>query len=163
MGKKSNSKDKTEVKQLSPFDIIKMMFTDKEQFDSLSSLMLEKNFFIVNRMFAIKYPFQANCFNLLKTNRAEAMKSWEIFMLQHERHGSVPYFIYTKGSKRSSEAKEKKSQFAKPNLEEYAKHYNMSKKDIQDLIEFDPEDLKKELARFSKMMNPTISSTKPKK
>lgn len=159
MGKKSNSSE-TKVKQLSPFDIIKMMFTVKEAFDSLSSLMLERNFFIVNRMFAIKYPFQANCFNLLRANKAQAMKSWEMFMLLHEQHGRVPYFIYTKGSKKASETKEKNSKFTKVELDDYAKYYKLSKKDIQDLAEMYPDELKKDLSRFSKMMNPTITTKK---
>lgn len=154
--------------KLSPFDIIKMMFSTDGEFEKLSNLTLEKNYFIINRVFAIKYPFQAECFNNLKAPTAEVVRAWRQFLVSKEGSGKVPYFVYTKGSKRSSESKEVKSEIKESSLKEYAGHYSLSLKDVHDMTYFFYDDMLAEIKRFEKMMSAVeqskmIQQTKIKK
>ena len=94
-------------KAIGPYDIIKLMFTDLQGFDKLSNTMLERNAFMINRIFAIQFPAQAQCFNNSKINSADVVRSWRLFAVKTLGFGKVPGFVYTKGAKKSSELKEK--------------------------------------------------------
>ena len=82
MARKKKDESQEEIKKpkaIGPFDIIKLMFTDKESFDNLSDYMLSKHFFMINRIMAIQFPLQAQCFNKLNINEAQVIRSWQFF------------------------------------------------------------------------------------
>lgn len=126
-------------KKISPFDIINMMFTRKEEFNQLSDLTLANNYFMINRVFSIKYPIQGQLFNNLDINKAEVIKCWQKFLTTYENPNRVPYFVYTKGSKRSSEEQSTTINIKKQDILDYAKKYNLSIKDVEDIILFNRE------------------------
>lgn len=150
-------------KEISPFDIIKYMFTDDEAFNKLTKLQLERNYFIINRIFSIKYPLQAQVFNQNGINQSEVLKIWKDFLNKVEGSGRVPGFCFTKGSKRSSEeAASSKKKLTRARIVEYAKHYNLSLKDLDDVYEFFPNEFEVEVNRFEKMMKDCSIVTKTK-
>lgn len=137
-----------------PFDIINMMFTNATEFNKLSNAILDKSFFIINRVFAIKYPLQASIFNKNGINSAEVVKSWARFIVSKEGYGKVPYFVYTKGAKKSEDTKEKSIQISKELKNEYCKRYKLSYKDFDDLMEFFKDKFIQDIKRYETIINP---------
>lgn len=122
------------AKALSPFDIITLMFTNINEFNTLTDTILDKNFFIINRVFSIKYPLQATVFNKLGINTAQVIKAWANFIVSKEGYGRVPYFVYTKGAKKSKETTIKKTDnISTDSILEYCKRYHISLKDYNNL------------------------------
>ena len=154
MVKKKETVEKLKtVKPVGPYDIIQMMFTNKEKFDKLTDIILDKNFFIINRACAIKYPLQAALFNKTQINTAGVIKSWRNFLTTKEGFGKVPYFIYTKGSKKTTEAKVKKSDnIDKDTIKKYCKRYHISLKDYNNIKSFFSDELTEDVKRYSKLI-----------
>lgn len=142
------------VKPVGPYDIIQMMFTNKEKFDKLTDIILDKNFFIINRACAIKYPLQAALFNKTRINTAGVIKSWRNFLTTKEGFGRVPYFIYTKGAKKITEAKIKKTDnIDKEMIKMYCKRYHISLKDYDNLKSFFNDELIEDVKRYTKLIS----------
>ena len=142
------------VKAIGPYDIIQMMFTKQDQFDKLTDVILDKNFFIINRALSIKYPLQGSLFNSIHINRAQVIKSWRNFIVSKEGYGKVPYFIYTKGAKKTSETVSKKTDnLDKESINEYCKRYHISLKDFNSLKQFFYDELINDVKRYSKLIS----------
>ena len=151
--KETVEKPKT-VKPVGPYDIIQMMFTNRDKFDKLTDIILDKNFFIINRACAIKYPLQAALFNRLHINTAGVIKSWRNFLTTKEGFGRVPYFIYTKGAKKTTEAKIKKTDnIDKETVKEYCKRYHITLKDYENLKLFFNDELIEDVKRYQKLIS----------
>lgn len=136
MARKKKDESQEEIKKpkaLGPFDIIKLMFTDKESFDNLSDYMLSKHFFMINRIMAIQFPLQAQCFNKLNINEAQVIRSWQFFATSKCGYGRVPSFVYTKSGK---------SSFVDPdNIDKdlkiaYCLHYDTTMTELNDMLYF---------------------------
>ena len=106
MAKKKEQKTEKMVKPkaIGPYDIVKMMFTNVAEFDKLSNSILSRNFFMINRIMSIQYPLQAQCFNNLHVNNADAVKCWKNFIVSKLGYGKVPGFVFTKGAKANATA-----------------------------------------------------------
>lgn len=137
--------------EIGPLDIIKMIFTDKPAFDSLSNLILSKHFYIINRRFAIKYPLQAECFNNLKINPGEVIRAWANFLILKEGYGKIPGFLYTRGIQKIKKKQDEKQNIPSEELKQYAKYYNLSLKDVNDLKLFSFDKLKEDIKRLQEM------------
>lgn len=141
-------------KTLSPFDIITLIFTNIEEFNNLSDTILDKNFFIINRVFSIKYPLQAAIFNKLTINTAQVIRAWSRFILMHEKYGRVPYFVYTKGAKKSKETVIKKTDnISADTVCEYCKRYHITLKDYNNLKTLYNDDLITDVKRYEKIIS----------
>lgn len=136
MARKKKDESQEEIKKpkaIGPFDIIKLMFTDKESFDNLSDYMLSKHFFMINRIMAIQFPLQAQCFNKLNINEAQVIRSWQFFATSNCGYGRVPSFVYTKSGK---------SSFVDPdNIDKdlkiaYCLHYDTTMTELNDMLYF---------------------------
>lgn len=136
MARKKKDESQEEIKKpkaIGPFDIIKLMFTDKESFDNLSDYMLSKHFFMINRIMAIQFPLQAQCFNKLNINEAQVIRSWQFFATSKCGYGRVPSFVYTKSGK---------SSFVDPdNIVKdlkiaYCLHYDTTMTELNDMLYF---------------------------
>ena len=133
--KSENTEEIKKPKAISPFDIIKMMFTDVNSFNNLSNLILAKNFFMINRILSIMFPMQAQCFNNIDINQAEVIRAWQKFVTTKMGYGRVPGFVYTKGAKAAQELT-KSNDISKEDKELYCKHYQISLKDFDDMLYF---------------------------
>lgn len=130
------------------------MFTNKEKFDKLTNVILDKNFFIINRACAIKYPLQAALFNKTQINTSSVIKSWRNFLTTKEGFGRVPYFIYTKGAKKATESKIKKTDnIDKETIKKYCKRYHISLRDYDNLKSFFNDELIEDVNRYSKLIS----------
>lgn len=139
----------------SPFDIINLIFTNYNEFNKLSDIILEKNFFIINRVFSIKYPQQAHIFNKLNINKAKVIKYWAYFITSKEGYGKVPYFIYTKGAKKQNEINKNKTNFNvdKNIICEYCKRYHINLKDFNNLKSLYQDELLEDIKKYEKLIS----------
>lgn len=153
--KKTNTTvDAEKPKAIGPYDIITMMFTNFEEFNKLTDTILDKNFFLINRVFSIKYPLQAAMFNKTNINTAQVIKSWALFISNKEGYGKVPYFVYTKGVKKSSETTNKtKDKLDKSLICEYCKRYNITLKDFNALFSLFYDELIIDIKRYEKLIS----------
>lgn len=152
--KKKENTEEQEVKKpktIGPFDIINMMFTKPDEFNKLSNLLLSKNFFMINRVFSIQFPLQAAVFNKLNINTADVIRCWQNFLTK-QYGNKVPFFVYTKGLKKTTELQED-IEIPKDIKESYCKHYNLSLKDFDDLLYFDRTKVLDDIKIFTNNMN----------
>ena len=140
---------------MSPFDIINLIFTNYNEFNKLSDIILDKNFFIINRVFSIKYPEQSQFFNKLSINKAKVIRYWAYFITAKEGYGKVPYFVYTKGAKKQNENNKTKSIFNidKNIIYEYCKRYNINLKDFENLKSLYQNELLEDIKRYEKLIS----------
>jgi hypothetical protein len=86
------------------FDFVKIMFTKRDQFDKIKNHNKKRHYFMINRFFAIKFPGNANMFNINGINGAAVVESWSLVAM---RFKSVPSWWYTKTKKANTTAKDK--------------------------------------------------------
>lgn len=86
------------------FDFVKIMFTKRGQFDKIKNNSKRRHHFMINRFFAIKFPGNANMFNINGINGAAVVESWSLVAT---RFNSVPGWWYTKTKKAKKNTKEK--------------------------------------------------------
>lgn len=126
-----------------------MVFGTEQEFNMLTTIDKEKNFFIFNRMMGIKFPKQANYFNSQDVNKSDVITFWRGFILA-KYNGSYPKFLYTK-----SKGKDAAKYWEPNNKEEYKKYlefYNYTRKDFQDASILDLEGTKKSFKEFQNML-----------
>jgi len=78
------------------FDFVKIMFTKPDQYNNIKNHSKKRHHFMINRFFAIKYPSNANLFNLNGINGGNVVESWAMFA---QRFKGVPRWFYTKTKK----------------------------------------------------------------
>lgn len=133
------------------FDVSKKMFTDINEFNKLSDNVLNRNFFMMNRSIAIKYPEKAQAFNITSINGADVMKFWSNYI---GNIGYVPGFMYTKGSKASQRDKAIKMKMPSNKIiKDFCLHYNINKKDVLSAIKLYNNDMISEIMEYEKMIN----------
>lgn len=143
-----------ESKEIGLFDIINVIFTDKEKFNNLTDFTLKRNYFMLNRIFSIKYPCQGMFFSSLGINEAAVVRAWQSFFIAKGLYGRVPQFVYTKGQKKSADSSStKKAKFKGQILKEFCLHKHISLKDVEDYLMFFSEDATKEIKSFEKRMS----------
>ena len=141
-------------KAIGPYDIITMMFTNFEEFNKLTDTVLDKNFFLINRVFSIKYPLQAAVFNKAGINTASVIKSWAMFCSSKEGYGKVPYFVYTRGAKKTSASTlNVKDKIGKELICEYCKRYKITLKDFNALRSMFNDELIADVKRYEKLIS----------
>ena len=141
-------------KAIGPYDIITMMFTNFEEFNKLTDTVLDKNFFLINRVFSIKYPLQAAVFNKAGINTASVIKSWAMFCSSKEGYGKVPYFVYTRGAKKTSASTlNVKDKIDKELICEYCKRYKITLKDFNALRSMFNDELTADVKRYKKLIS----------
>ena len=131
------------------FDVIKIIFTDPEEYKKLTNGEKQKNFFLLQRRFAINFPLQANVLQHIKINQVGVIDFWQAFL--RKQYKFVPGWMYTKGVKKSEEVKEKKANISNETIKEYCKRNNIDDKTIRDALRFYYEDTIKELQEFEKI------------
>ena len=134
------------------FDFTKILFENPEEYDKIPPGEKRKQYFMINRRFAIQFPMQANALQHLKVNQAAVVDFWQKFMKQY--NGRTPGWMYTKGIKKAKEVKEKKNHGVSEELiSTYAIRMEIDKKSIIDALEFYPDEMIKELKQFEKIIN----------
>jgi hypothetical protein len=152
----------------SPFDILKNMFLQNGEFEKYNQnpLIFNRNLFMINRTCSIMYPLQAQYFNILGISASDVILSWRLFLTKMHGMGRTPGFIYTKGAKATVKEQEKKSTlpvYSQDIINSYCNFYHYSLKDYQDMLEFCPDILYKNLDEYIQIVinsNELITKTK---
>lgn len=139
------------------FDLINSMFTSPEKYGKARNLDKSKNFFMINRRFAIKFPTQANMFNHIKSPGAKVVDCWS-WVARSVGKGKVPYWMYTK-TKKPKKPKTKKSKKRKgfnpdtyepkeESLQKFLNLHELGMKDYELALSFNKEETLKKLYEY---------------
>lgn len=89
------------------FDFVKIMFTKQKDYHNVKNHNKKRHHFMINRFFAIKFPANAQLFNVNGINPIAVIDSWAMVAT---RFKGVPGWVYTK-TKKSPKAKVDKSKY----------------------------------------------------
>jgi len=130
------------------FDITKILFENPTKWKDITIGEKKKFFFIINRMFAIQFPMQANALQNTKINQVGVIDFWQDFM--RKRYQRTPNWMFTKGIAKNKEIKQKKTKVNEALINEYSKKMILDKKSILDALEFYPDLMTAELLKWEK-------------
>jgi hypothetical protein len=132
------------------FDYIKVLFSTEEKWNKLKPYDKIKNNFMVNRFMSIKFPIQANLFNLLKTDPVGTAESWKMVASKFNR---VPGWIYTRVRKTK---KEKKWEPKPEAIEFYMKVNEIGKREFEEAVKFHPTQMKVIIGKLEKQISGNV-------
>lgn len=132
------------------FELTKIIFENPESYKDVTRGDKRSNFFMINRRFAIQHPMQAHVLNNIRINQEGAVDIWQRFL--SKQYKKTPFWMYTKGVKKAKENKERKINIPTAVIEEYAKRNMYDLQSVWDSLEFFPDEMKKELKNFEKLM-----------
>lgn len=132
------------------FDYIKLVFSkDEKSWKNLNDLDKSRNFFMLNRFMAIKYPVQVHTLSLLKINPSSASDYWHRTM--STRYNTIPTWIYAKTKKKDK--KKKKLEFPSDSMIKWWCEKNeSSKRDFIQNVNFFGETFIKEICSLEKIL-----------
>lgn len=133
------------------FDFIKIIFTNPQEYSSITPGEKRKHYFMLQRRFAINFPMQANVLQHLKINQAAVIDFWQKY-LRETYKGYYPKWLYTKGIKKAQEVKEKKQNVSNELIKEYCKYMKIDSKTIKDALQFYENEMVNELKEFEKIL-----------
>jgi len=133
------------------FEFTKIIFESPSEYADITPGEKRKQYFMVNRRFAIQFPMQANALQHLKINQSAVVDFWQKFMRQ--TYNRTPGWMYTKGIKKAKEVKERKTNISESLITEYARRMEMDRKSVVDALNFYPDLMQKELKQFEKVIN----------
>ena len=150
--KEKEEKKEKKSNQLSLFDYINMMFADPDKFSKLSSYEKSKNFFMMNRFFAIKHPIQANIFNHIKIESGEAVQYWcDSLSKVYKR---TPEWIFNTLREVKTEKKKEKEKFdfKEETIDKYCAVHKCSRRDFFEALDFFEDEFIEDLKKFEKLV-----------
>lgn len=132
-------------KKLELFDFIKLLFktSDNRTWNELSSYEKSKFQFMLNRFMSIKYPFNANQINQLKTNGVGVAETWRS-VAERFYGDKVPSFIYTKTDK-TKKQESALSKIPKESIDIWCEKHECGDKEFNDMLLFNEKELLEEL------------------
>jgi hypothetical protein len=108
--------------------IVDRIFINRDKYWEISDEDKEKNFFIINRKFARKYPQIAQFFNFKSVNKSDAMDRWYFVF---ENSNRIPFWYWGNKSK-----KEKKKYLPESDVEMLRVRLDLKESDIKFLYEY---------------------------
>lgn len=133
------------------FDYIKVLFGTDKQWDKLTNYDKSKNEFMTRRFMSIKFPSQANLFNVMKTDPVGQAESWRMIGSKFKR---TPGFIYTKVKKSAKTKQWKPNQDA---VNEYLRINQIGNREFNEALEFFPNDIKSSINSLEKQMGNNVN------
>lgn len=132
------------------YDFIKILFNtnDKKAWDALSSYEKSKYQFMLNRFMSIRYPYNANQLNGLKTNGLGVAEVWRS-VARRFYGNSVPNFIYTK-TKKGVKSDSPIAKIPKESIDIWCEKHECGNREFNEMLELNPEELVEELKYITK-------------
>ena len=130
------------------FDLTKAIFENPEEYKTITPGDKRKNFFMINRRFAIAHPMQAHVLNHIRINQSAVIDVWQRFM--QKNYKKTPFWMFIKGIKKTKEIQEKKTNVSSESIVLFAKANQMDIKSIRDALEMFPDEMTKEIKNFEK-------------
>ena len=128
------------------FELVKIMFTDSTRYSTLKNSDKSKNFFMINRFFAIKFPMTANSLNRIGMNSWAVIDLWQLVA---SRFSKVPGWIYTKTKKIPSDKIWKPDPIV---AEVWMRRNEVGFRELQEAIRFHPEEMKRVFTLLEKQI-----------
>jgi hypothetical protein len=132
------------------FDFVKIMFTKKSQFENIKNHTKKRHHFMINRFFAIKYPANANQFNINGISGGNVVGSWGLVA---QRFNSVPAWWYTKTKKSTVTKKADKYIPSELAVDLFLKKNEIGMREFNELKTFAKEDLYSDLQKIETQIN----------
>ena len=130
------------------FDFIKIMFTKPAVYKQIKQHNKKRHFFMINRFFAIKYPENAQAFNINGIDGGYAVDAWSLLA---RRFTSVPGWIYTKTSKPKTSTSNKNEYIPSDKaVEIYMAKYEIGRREFKEMQKFAAPQLNAELQSIEK-------------
>jgi hypothetical protein len=132
------------------FDFIKIMFERPKEWKLVKQHTKKRHTFMINRFFAIKFPDNANMFNLNGIEGSNVIDSW--YMVA-QRFKGVPAWIYTKTKKAPAVAKAKDQYIPSDDaIRVYMERNEIGKREFKELQQFAAEKLNADLQMIENSM-----------
>ena len=132
------------------FDYTKLMFTANEkQWQEVKSTDKNRNFFMMNRFLAIKYPLQVSLLSHYKIDSVAVSDYWHSMLTKLFK--SQPSWIFAKTKKKATEDK-KKDLPSEAMIKWYCQKNEMSRKDFDQNIKFFGETFLTEIRATEKIL-----------
>lgn len=132
------------------FELTKAMFESPATYADATKGDKRKNFFMIQRRMAINFPREAQFLQHIRINMEATVDWWQRFL--RKKYQYTPKWMYVQGVKKNQEKEEKKIKISSETISEYCQFYQKDPKQIKDAIKFYPEEMKKEMDAFQKMM-----------
>ena len=134
------------------FDMVNIIFGKPEEYKKVSAMDKSRNFFMLNRFFAINFPSLSNAMNINGISAPAVIDYWQSMLSQ--KFNRTPGWIYAKTKKEKPKATDKLSDW-QPKKETIAKYLEMnrcSSKEYYNCMELFGDKFKQEIKDFEKMM-----------
>lgn len=143
------------------FDDIKLMFSNPSEFSKKTNYEKSKNFFMINRTFAIKHPEIADAFNKMGIDNGSVVQCWcnllsPIYKVQ-------PRWIWQTMNdvkKRKKKEETKKPKFSDDAVSMYCKMNMMSRRDFDMMYKMFPEETNEEMVDYENYVNASFEKKK---
>jgi len=131
------------------FELIKQMFDRTSKWEKIKTYDKSRNFFMINRFMSINFPMQANMFNNRHISSSSAIDSWKDVV--NRLFTKPPSWMYTKTKKAASGSGSKKYP-ERETVYQWMKINNMSKHDLDSMMELMEDETINEITKFEKML-----------
>ena len=132
------------------FDFIKILFTKRAQYKQIKNHSKKRHHFMINRFFAIKFPANAQMFNVNGINPISVIDSWSLVAM---RFKGVPGWIYTK-TKKPKKSTKKTSKYIPSDkaIQFFILQNEIGNREYKELELFAKDELYENLQRIEKSM-----------
>jgi len=131
------------------FDFVKIMFTKRDQYSKLKNHTKKRHHFMINRFFAIKYPSNAQLFNINGINGGNVVECWATVA---SRFKSVPGWFYTKTKKAAKNVADKYTP-SEQALQIYMDRNEIGHREIEELKQFAKDALFADLQKIEQQVD----------
>jgi hypothetical protein len=131
------------------FDFVKIMFTKPNDYKKIKQINKKRHHFMVNRFFSIKYPTNAQMFNINGIDGGNVVDCWSLVA---SRFKSVPGWWYTKTKKTEATEKDKYTP-DQTAIEIFMNKNEIGKREFEELKKFAKESLYEDLRKIETQIN----------
>lgn len=142
------------------FDFMRCFFNDDVKYSKLTQYAKKPHFFMWRRMMAIRYPTQMNALAGLDDVRIMDVLHKNFLCKEY------PKWLYTSSGKNEKDknktplSSELLKKYSRDVIDTFMEHYSLEWKCLQDLLEFYPDKLYKELDKLDEDLHPKVSKSK---
>jgi hypothetical protein len=131
------------------FDFVKIMFTNPATYKKIKQHNKKRHHFMINRFMSIKYPSNAQLFNVNGISGANVVDSWSMVAA---RFKSVPGWFYTKTKKAKKTVADKYNPSERA-VEIYMDKNEIGTREFGELLKFAKEDLYADLKKIEQQID----------
>jgi hypothetical protein len=132
------------------FDLTKTLFENPQAWEEISKADKRKHSFIVNRMFSIGHPLQAQLLQHIKISPSVMIDIWQRLMTIKFGYNKTPGWMFTKGTVKNKLEKEVKTNLSEEIIKEYCKKFRVDYKSVKDALKFFPTKMTTEIKEYEK-------------